>query len=52
MKMYIRLAAITAVLLAGLVIAYDCPLGECEECLPKAIREGPGVGFELTDNYG
>lgn len=39
-------------LLGRRVCAYDCPLPECDECLPAFVREAPGVGFELTTSYG
>jgi hypothetical protein len=32
-------------------IAYDCPLPECDYCLPNAVRQAPGIGFELTTSY-
>jgi hypothetical protein len=32
-------------------IAYDCPLPECDYCIPDALRQAPGVGFELTTSY-
>ncbi|KAL8725072.1 MAG: hypothetical protein Q9166_007583 [cf. Caloplaca sp. 2 TL-2023] len=34
------------------VSAYDCPLPECDSCLPPKVRKAPGVGFELTTSYG
>ena len=33
-------------------IAYDCPLPECDYCIPDPVRQAPGIGFELTTSYG
>lgn len=30
----------------------DCPMAECEACLPLSIHDAPGVGFDLTAAYG
>jgi hypothetical protein len=50
--MHFHLAAITAILLAASTTAYDCPLAECDACLPAAVRKAPGVGIELANSYG
>jgi hypothetical protein len=39
-------------LLLKSTFAYDCPMRECDYCLPAEIREAPGVGFEITTSYG
>ncbi|KAJ5219689.1 hypothetical protein N7468_008893 [Penicillium chermesinum] len=52
-KYFIVINFILSALLISLVNAlYDCPRPRCETCLPVAIHDAPGVGFDLTPSYG
>ncbi len=30
----------------------DCPTPRCNFCLPTAVHDAPGIGFDLTTSYG
>lgn len=52
-KLIILINLILSVLIISPVNAvYDCPRPRRRTCLPVAIHDAPGVGFDLTPSYG